>query len=53
MMLDEKMAEYSERFDDLFPLMCCMDMTDEEIIHRIQSCLDDGKPFKPTEGALY
>lgn len=52
-MLDEKMAEYFEKFDDLFPLMCCMDMTDDEIIQLIQSCIDRGQPFKPVEGVRY
>lgn len=52
-MVDEKMAEYLEKFGEVFPLMCCMDMTDEEIVSRIQKCLDSGKPFEPEEGVDY
>lgn len=46
-MLDDKMYEYEERFGELFPLMMCLDMTDDEIEARIQSCLDAGSVYEP------
>ena len=47
------MGEYERRFDTMFPLMCCMDMTDAEIIERIGECLESGTPFEPEDGVDY
>jgi hypothetical protein len=51
--IDELLEKYREAFDDAFPLMCCMDMTDEEIADRIRACLDAETPFEPVDGADY
>lgn len=51
--MQELMERYEERFGEVFPLMMCMDMTDEEIERRIESCLDSGTPFVGIEGVVY
>lgn len=45
--LTEKLEEYSEAFDDQFPRMCCMGMSDDEIVKEIDRCLKRGEPFDP------
>lgn len=39
--------QYREQFDECFPLMLCMGMAEEDIIHIIQNCLNDNKPYTP------
>lgn len=51
--MDEKLEQYRERFDDSFPLMCTMGMSDESIIELIDRCLKSGEPYEPdTEGGI-
>lgn len=50
---DELMRQYEERFDDIFPLMCCMGMTEDEINDEIRTCLESGRPFERIDGAIY
>ncbi len=44
-MLNEKLQEYKERFDDNFPVMCFMGVADEEIVKLINKALDNNKPY--------
>lgn len=44
--LDEKMQEYSDAFDDQFPLMMFRGVSETEIIEEIDACLKDGTPYK-------
>lgn len=44
--LEEKLKEYRERFNDNFPIMTCMCMTEEEVIEEIQKCLDRNEIYK-------
>ena len=52
-MLDELMEEYKERFGEVFPLMCCMDMRKEDIAKEVKACLDRGEPFKLMDDVRY
>lgn len=52
-MIDEHLDRYREVFGEAFPLMCCMGMTDSEIVAVIDGCVKSGKPFAPIEGADY
>lgn len=52
-MIDELMEKYTEMFDDIFPLMCCMDMTDAEIEERIRECIKNKSPFQRIDGVDY
>lgn len=49
----ELMYKYRERFGETFPLMMCMDMTDEEIESRLEDCLKSGKPYEGIQGVAY
>lgn len=42
--MDEKLKEYSERFDDGFPMIpLAWGRSDEEVIELIDKCLEAGK----------
>ena len=43
---EEKLKEYRERFNDNFPIMTCMCMTEEEVIEEIQKCLDRNEIYE-------
>lgn len=45
MSLQELLDEYREKFGDIFPMMACMDMSDEEVAEEVRKCLDSGRPF--------
>lgn len=54
-MLDAKLNEYAKRFDDNFPIMGMMGVSDEEIEKIIDECLKTGKPYDPCyeDGNVY
>lgn len=47
---ERKLDEYSDAFDDQFPLMCCRGMSNDEVVKEIDRCLKSGKPFDPYAG---
>lgn len=51
--LEGLMGEYRERFEDVFPLYCCMGMSIEAIIEAVKKCLKQGKPFEVDTEADY
>ena len=46
-MLDKKLTEYAEKFNENFPIFLMMGKSDEEIIRIIQKCLNDEQAFEP------
>lgn len=40
-MLDKKLTEYAEKFNENFPIFLMMGKSDEEIIRIVQKCLND------------
>lgn len=51
--LEDLMGEYRERFEDVFPLYCCMGMSTEAIVEAVKECLKQGKPFEVDTEADY
>lgn len=51
--MNDKLEQYKAMFNDQFPLMCCMDMSDEDIIAIIDDCLANEKPYQPYLGNDY
>lgn len=54
---EELMKEYESRFDDTFPTMCFQMDSLDELIVKIQKCLDSGLPaeevFQIRDDVLY
>lgn len=42
-----KLMEYSDRFNDSFPVFAMRGAEEEEIIAAIEVCLQSGKPYAP------
>lgn len=53
MTLKEAMNKYEEKFDDLYPLYCCMGKDEKDIIEDIKKCLETGKKFEYIPNVLY
>ena len=53
MSLEGAMDDYRRKFDDNFPLMCCMGMSEEEIIEEIYECIENDRPFEYVDGVDY
>lgn len=58
MMLEEMskiLLEYSEKFDDNFPVFIVSNLSEEEIIRLAKEAIKNNKPYKPEieEGAIY
>lgn len=53
--MNEKLDEYREKFDEQFPLMLVLGMSDEDISSLVDECLESGKPYEPDfdEGTVY
>ena len=47
LMLDKKLTEYAEKFNENFPIFLMMGKSDEEIIRIVQKCLNDEQAFEP------
>lgn len=45
-MLDKKLTEYAEKFNENFPIFLMMGKSDEEIIRIIQKCLDNDHVYQ-------
>ncbi len=45
-MLEQKLNEYAEKFDENFPVFFFRNSSEEEIIKKIDECLEAGKPFE-------
>lgn len=45
-MLDKKLLEYAEKFQENFPIFLMMGETDDVIIERIQECLDNDHVYQ-------
>lgn len=43
--LEEKLIEYNEKFDDVFPTSAFRGLTEKEIIKLIQKCIDENKKY--------
>lgn len=48
--MNELMEKYAEMFDEQFPLMLCMGMSEDDIMQEIQKCIDSGEPYEPDMG---
>ena len=46
-MLDKKLTEYAEKFNENFPIFLMIGKSDEEIIRIVQKCLNDEQAFEP------
>lgn len=53
--MDELLREYADQFGENFPMFAFMGTPDDEIIKKIKSCIDSGKPYnvKYKDGAVY
>lgn len=51
--LVDSLQRYREKFGEAFPLMCCMGMSDDEVISVIDECVRSGNMFEPIDGADY
>lgn len=49
------LLEYSEKFDDNFPVFIVSNLSEEEIIRLANEAIKNNKPYKPEieEGAIY
>lgn len=47
--MPELIEQYSEKFNENFPLFALMGMDDEEVEAIIQECLDKGTPYRPPD----
>lgn len=45
--LDEILNEYSDKFDDTFPIFAVTHLSDSELIQLVKDCLKSGKPYNP------
>lgn len=45
-MLEQKLNEYAERFDENFPIFFFRNAPEEEIIKKIDECLEADRPFE-------
>lgn len=45
-MLEQKLNEYTERFDENFPIFFFRNTPEEDIIKKIDECLEADKPFE-------
>lgn len=45
--MNELLEEYKKKFDDQFPLMMFMGVSEKDIKKEIKKCIDDGKPYDP------
>ena len=54
-MLDKILIEYSEKFNDNFPIYIVSDLSEEEVIRLAKEAIKNNKPYKPEieKGAIY
>lgn len=54
-MLDKVLIEYSEKFNDNFPIYIVSDLSEEEVIRLAKEAIKNNKPYEPEieEGAIY
>lgn len=52
-MLDDELQRYRDMFGEAFPLMLCLDMTEEEILERIRACIDRGEVYESEHGLVF
>lgn len=45
-MLEQKLNEYAEKFDENFPVFFFRNSTEEEIIKKIDECIESDRPFE-------
>ena len=45
--LEKALKDYMDCFDENYPLIATMEMTDDEIIDDIEQCIQIGKPAEP------
>ena len=48
-MIEKALEKYYQHFGENYPLMIVGNMTDNEIIERINSCIENGEPEKEPE----
>lgn len=49
-MMDEWLKKYEVKFDESFPLYCCVGLTALEVIKIIKECIQTNTPFN--DGAV-
>ena len=54
-MLDKILIEYSEKFNDNFPIYIVSDLSEEEVIRLAKEAMETNTPYKPLveEGVVY
>lgn len=54
-MLEKKLLEYEKRFEENFPVMCFMGVSDNELEKVIDKCLLENRPYEinNTNGICY
>lgn len=48
-MLEQKLYEYADRFEENFPIFFFRGWGEDKIVQKIDKCLESGKPFNDIE----
>lgn len=51
--MEEYLEKYREMFDEQFPLMACLGMSEEDIIEEIQRCIEQNRLYEYDTNRFY
>lgn len=51
--IHDYLDQYKEKFDEQFPLMACLGMSEDEIIKEIQLCIEHNRLYEYDTSRFY